>query len=286
MTFEIQSTTASLNLSILYEELKPLQMAPRNDQGTKPFKLNHFGWTNEFMRIIQLEKDIQCHHLDEDTSYKVGKAFQSFMGSMVKYGFQVNKKLEGEGCTPLYQAVAENRIIIAHHLISLGAKINKYGYFDQTPLYRAALGGYTAMVKLLIDYGASVNQRNLIHLQHYEMALHVAASPEIIDLLINNGTPVNTTSDGPFQFTALHWTAYCARPDAVEALIKHEAIDVKNQYNETALDIARKVQGNIYSIMLIGTEFWKNINEAEKKRMVEKTVTLLEEHHKKHHLPY
>jgi ankyrin repeat protein len=105
-----------------------------------------------------------------------------------------------------------------------------------TPLHLAAWKGYTAVVELLINAGAQVNERN-----NYRVTpLHKAADDghiDVAELLINAGAEVNAQDkDG---MNPLHWAADRGRIAVVELLIKSNAeLNVQDKYGNTPLHLA------------------------------------------------
>ena len=264
--------------SIDYEEiLAPLTEPPGDlNTGTSMRKdVNHFGWVSLFDRIIEIERNYFLMFDPElKTVDKVQKTFYSFLLSMISFGFDVNKDLVEQNNKPLHQAAAAGCKILATCLIQLGAQIDGYNCYQETPLYKAAKNNQMAVAQLLLENKADPEKINT--LSDHETALHTTSSPEIIHLLFSYGATPNKTSKTHWKFTALHWNAHCARPDSVQALLDRGMKDLRrNSQGETALDIARKVQNGTYAVTLLA----KTVGKENIQKRIDRTVMILERHH-------
>ena len=119
-------------------------------------------------------------------------------------------------------------------------KKNSKGY--NALLYSAFRGNLTIFTKLM-ECGADINSANSKGLN----ALHLASQgnyPNIIIYLIEKyGMDINSIDNN--GNSALHWAIYMNRPKAVNYLIYYKIdIHLRDNDNETALDIARRKDNN------------------------------------------
>ena len=77
---------------------------------------------------------------------------------MVKHGADVNARDE-DNCSTLYYSVMNGNKDLAEYLLSQGAETNfKENNCGRTPLHMAAIKGYFAIAKMLIDYGSPIEE--------------------------------------------------------------------------------------------------------------------------------
>ena len=115
--------------------------------------------------------------------------------------------------------------------------IDQRGSEGRTALHWAARAGQLAIVRLLLEKGASINAGD----QDQMTALHEAIifrDKELIRLLLENGADVNARG-GLDKSTALHSAARYRHEGSVRLLLEMGAnIDAKDEYGETALHVA------------------------------------------------
>ncbi|KAM4701858.1 ankyrin repeat and SOCS box protein 11-like [Discoglossus pictus] len=109
---------------------------------------------------------------------------------LIAHGVDINKEVQHIG-SPLYVACVHQRIDCVKKLLDLGADVH-IGKLSDTPLHAAARKSSEEIVKLLIDYGANVKQKNMdgkypIELaaprSHVEQALLFAEGPATLSQL-------------------------------------------------------------------------------------------------------
>ena len=135
---------------------------------------------------------------------------------------------------------SKNAIDIAKLLLEKGANVNipSKGNKKESPLYKAILQENIEMVKLLLGYGALVNEPGPGEV----MPLSVAAANgniEMANLLLKHGANINkaTTAD---RITALHNAVAHKQKDMITLLIKNGAkVDIKTPKGKSILDTAK-----------------------------------------------
>ncbi len=88
------------------------------------------------------------------------KGYYRVVDFLINKGFNVNDKEKRYGWsqnTPLYKAASMNRLEVMEVLISKGADVNARDKHGSTPLNIAAGKGHIKAVKLLLENGADIN---------------------------------------------------------------------------------------------------------------------------------
>ncbi|KAJ5402677.1 uncharacterized protein N7487_008573 [Penicillium crustosum] len=129
---------------------------------------------------------------------------------VVRYCIQSNSNLihhaNDMGATGLHLASEYGHEEIAEALCKAGADVNSTDTDGETPLIRAAAGGYKVLVLMLLDKESNIRAQG----QRYGTALHGAALHghlDVVEILLDRGADINVTG-GQFG-TALH--AACLR---------------------------------------------------------------------------
>ena len=109
-----------------------------------------------------------------------------------------------------------------------------------SPLGLACFFGHPALVKLLVEKGADVNQASTNDWRVQPLHAAIAARDhEIIEYLLQNGADVNARQQ--HDFTPLHAAAQNGDADLIKVLLEHRAdINATTASGETAMDIALK----------------------------------------------
>ena len=84
---------------------------------------------------------------------------------------QRNALIDHVGWTPLHYACAKGQFEVAQYLIANGASVNALSPGNTTPLMMAVQSGNEALVKLLLDKGADLQQRNVQGLTAIDIAV-------------------------------------------------------------------------------------------------------------------
>ena len=101
----------------------------------------------------------------------------------------INYKLPHNGATPIFMACQSGHDACLPPLLKAGANpsLSTGDDFNYAPLHAACSAGSEACAKLLIDAGAKVDARA----KNDQVALHVSASPGLVEMLIAAGASVN-----------------------------------------------------------------------------------------------
>lgn len=235
------------------KELTPLKAEPSNrhvEERTHTIDVNHYGWVEQFHKLIQVERKIDLRHFNQETIQKVQESFNRFLDSMIRFGFAVNKNLAWQDSKPIHEAAREGCLLTLNALIQQGADVNAYAQektWGDTALHAAASANQVAAAELLIKNGANVNKPK--DTTSLLLPLHEATSPEMCALLVRSGCSVNARSNQIFQESALHFNARCGRPDTLLTLLKLGAKDYRHLTAGSALEVAERVHSGTYSLL-------------------------------------
>ena len=140
--------------------------------------------------------------------------------------------------TPLHIAARYNFDKIINALLKHKADVNVKNCYDETPLHYAARYNHLEAVKILIEHKADI--KNVSKLHQTPLLESSASSPELIDILIQNGSSIDET-DGE-RSNILHCAAMVGNTRSVKYIIEKYGIDVnvRNRYNETPLHYAAR----------------------------------------------
>ena len=157
----------------------------------------------------------------------VGKPEESRTSPANKPVTQFETKSASQSIAPtgydgLRKAVANSDVATVLACIEASMRLDKYDDTGETLLINAASKGDIAIVKLLIEKGAEIDQ---IHKQHGSTALMFAAEnghTETVQALIDRGANINQVSTKN-DCTALMFAAFNGHPETVQALIDRGA---------------------------------------------------------------
>lgn len=144
----------------------------------------------------------------------------------------------------LMKAIENGNLKAAQSALRNGADVNEMGRESpyRTPLMIAADEGKENLAKLLVEYGADVNAKDIVG----DTALMWAANGghlNVVEFLVEHGANVNAAATGHIcaGSTALIYASEKGHVNVVKYLIKHGAnINAKNKNGDTALSIAEK----------------------------------------------
>jgi ankyrin repeat protein len=152
-------------------------------------------------------------------------------------------RLEAEGAAlDIFEAAALGDEASLHDL--LGAEpelVQAFAGDGWTALHLAAAFGTPAAVSVLLDAGAPVEavSRNPQQNQPLHAARALGKNPDVVELLLGHGAPVNAIQAG--GFTPLFSAAIANRRDLAELLLDHGADSShKSDQGKTAADFARE----------------------------------------------
>jgi ankyrin repeat protein len=167
---------------------------------------------------------------------------------LLEFGGDPNVR-DRHGRTPLHHAAAEGRGL--EPLLEAGADPNARDKDGKTPLHYAVAHGRSDAVKLLLEYGAEVDEELAEAL--CLSPLHLAAlrgSAEEVERLLNSGADPNVRD--VFGRTPLHYAAARNHKAVAELLLKHGAdLNAKDESGETPLDLAvRRCAVDVLELLL------------------------------------
>jgi hypothetical protein len=150
-----------------------------------------------------------------------------------------NAELKERMNIELISAASHGETSRVQKLLLEGADVEARDNANGTPVLWAARGGYTGIVKLLLERGANPNV--VEHGSKDMTPLLWAASLdnlECVKMLLDHGADVNAaTTDG---YTALMQAAINGTQDVVTVLLEHGAdLSLRNSENRTALSVAK-----------------------------------------------
>jgi ankyrin repeat protein len=127
-----------------------------------------------------------------------------------------------DGTRALHWAVRADQLEIADLLLGAGADAKVENRLGVTPLYLAAENGAAAMIRRLLQAGASPNHVDPATGQTVLMAATRTGDLDAVRTLLNAGADANAT-EPQLQFTALMLAAEAGHTPVVRALLDHEA---------------------------------------------------------------
>ena len=188
------------------------------------------------------EKNENAQTALPDTSNKNGH--NVIVKNLLKKGAKIDKR-DNDRSTALMDSCQNGHIDSVHTLINNGVNINEKKNHGWTALMNACQDGHTEDVKALLKNGSggTINEKT-----EYGWTLLMFACCkghiDIVRVLLRNGAEASLNEKNEQDgFTALMMACKIdrERTDIVKALLeKGASINVKNNDNETALDIARR----------------------------------------------
>lgn len=138
--------------------------------------------------------------------------------TFVKCGANVNSQ-DSSGLTSLWVAVEENNIKVVPILVNGGADVNYVRYPQgHSILSQAVFTNSIAMVKLLLDFGASPFTESIM----WWTPLHQAVSRQNLDMvrhLIAANCPLNTTSNAKFSLKPMTPVQIAMETGSIEIIL-------------------------------------------------------------------
>jgi len=170
-------------------------------------------------------------------------------------------KVGVEGSTPLVVALhsngdfSEKQSQIVRLLVSSGANVKPTGEIEETPLEAAVGTGSTDMVQLLLDHGATIDERS----PGGETPLFSAKDPVMVKFLVSHGSDPNAVNfDGD---TAVHVESGMGQQGMVDAFLSAGAkLNGLNGYGDQPLNVILNYPDNVRLIPCAALISASNLN--------------------------
>ena len=200
--------------------------------------------TRTVQQLVEAGADVNATDSPGETPLHCACASKIEVRRKVEYLLSCDASLIGvrnnNNNTPLHRAAANGNDAVISVLIQHGAEVNERGEFDRTALHCACNKGHVACIHELMRHGADVEARD-----SYNEAtpLQLAADfnhPDCIKVLLDKyNSSINTINK--FGSTALHRAAIFGNLEVIKLLTLHSQCDVnaKDNAGKTAADFAR-----------------------------------------------
>ena len=162
----------------------------------------------ESLEEIQLEEPVSV--AKAESSVRVDKPLET-----------ISKPIKSEGADiSLHKSIKEGDVQAAIEFLAAGADVNAKDERGETAIFSAVIGGYTELVKMLINKGADVNVKNKAGFTSLHEGAYSGDS-DIVALLIDSGADVNAVkADG---MTPLDMATFAKHRVIADLLRKHGA---------------------------------------------------------------
>jgi ankyrin repeat protein len=179
----------------------------------------YYNLNSDFKKCIYyLEKFIDSLKLKTSILHL---AVEYGMVGLVKYILKTHKlKIDCSDyleCTPLHWAAWSNKQQIIKLLINSGANIEEKDKLNETAFYLAAFNGQKEAIKCLLQFSADMEVRSI----STNAAIHMASYFEytdVIDIMLNYGIDINIQTDNRLN-TALHVAAWHGKLKSAKYLL-------------------------------------------------------------------
>ncbi len=215
------------------------------------------GHDSTVQLLLQNEANIHIQNGSGETAlyWAARNGHMAIVQSLVIKGAKVMTE-DDEGWTALDWAVIGGKVDVLRFLLSDGFDIQSDGKYKA--LYLAAGEGYEETVKMLLDHGADVNEKDWLGSTALDWAApggHVAT----VQVLLRYGCDLN--SRDKYENTALHWAI---QHKAVVQLLLAKGADfnARNDCGQTALSwVARDGPLSVAQILLVDYNADVNIRD-------------------------
>jgi ankyrin repeat protein len=171
---------------------------------------------------------------------------------LMSYGANINVVFDAEICTGVHIAVLKNNTELLKVLVEYGVDINQKNVDGSTPLYYAAKYSYISCAKYLIQQGALINLCNKID----DTPLCIAAyngNHKMCELLIQHGANPDIKCEK--GFTAIEWANIKGYKTCAEIIKKTRDVYIINMLSCVIYGIMSKLprvlsDGNVWRMVL------------------------------------
>ena len=201
-------------------------------------------------RVIQLLLDHNVNIMAEDSHGQTSAQFAAMCGYLDILKMLVEKDLSvlefqgSNGMSLLILAVSKGQMDVVKFLLDKNVNIMVKNQLGMHATYLAAKSGNLSLLKLLVD-----KNEDVVNLKGYLgqtplMAASFHGKIDVCKYLLTH-TKVEVNEQDESGRTALFWAVENYNKeknkiDVVDFLIKNGAMNLKNKFDETPLDIARK----------------------------------------------
>lgn len=169
---------------------------------------------------------IENKNIEENT--RIEKIYR-----LIKEDLNVVNSTDKMQQTPMHKAALSGNPAVVRLLLDYGASVNVGDRFGYSPLYYGVSSGNFDVVKLLLDNSAKVNSASL----KGQVPFHSAAlsgNLDVIKLLLDKGVNVNVEDLN--KHTPLHYAPLSGNSDAIQLLLDNGAnINARDNYGSTPL---------------------------------------------------
>ncbi|KAH7164964.1 ankyrin repeat-containing domain protein [Fusarium sp. MPI-SDFR-AT-0072] len=165
------------------------------------------------------EDTMDFHSMKSPLIIAVQAGNEDLVARLIKAGANVDQYFSqyGRSLTPLYAASMKGRLAIMRQLLDAGATVDgKAGYLG-TPLLAAVSEGHVEVMTLLLDAGADLQARSAVNKYPALVVALDKGHPEVVENLINAGANVNDSAE--YYGSALQAAAFKGYRDVAEKLL-------------------------------------------------------------------
>ncbi|HEV7998445.1 MAG TPA: ankyrin repeat domain-containing protein [Planctomycetaceae bacterium] len=197
------------------------------------------------MNRLDLVKLLIEHGADVDRTEFLGRlddAERPIADLLIAKGKRVPAWMLPRACRPDVSTNELHRVTV---LLDYGASVNDRGRYGLTALHYAVRGGKLPLIKLLLDRGAAVDaldEDGLTPLLHLAKTRSKADPIPVMELLVDSGADINALNET--QGTLLMHFARHGKAEPVQWLLAHGADrNARNKNGKTAVQIGRAHPG-------------------------------------------
>jgi ankyrin repeat protein len=172
-----------------------------------------------------------------------------------------------EGATALHRAAMGGDTVVVQLLLDAGLDMRIVYFEERTALQRAADRGKAEVVRVLLENGADVNERDLNERTILHDAVEQRGNDAVVQLLLGEGADVRAR-DGEGR-TALHRTVWQGGEAVVRLLLENGAdASACDNYGRTVLDEATAVLKGVEAVENVLLEAETNVgNGSDEEQM-------------------